>query len=138
MLQRRKRYKNRTILGYKTLAVGVINMAEVLRPPRSPLNSFPFSSVAPPPTPALASLRCVTRGEGPLVSCVVPHDSWSSRIPLREITGAIWSRFQKRIAEAGTFGAALRCAFQTRRATASIANRCRQYDGCTLKHAAVK
>ncbi|KAM7419970.1 hypothetical protein PAMA_016873 [Pampus argenteus] len=28
MLQRRKRYKNRTILGYKTLAVGVINMAE--------------------------------------------------------------------------------------------------------------
>lgn len=30
MLQRRKRYKNRTILGYKTLAVGVINMADVL------------------------------------------------------------------------------------------------------------
>lgn len=30
MLQRRKRYKNRTILGYKTLAVGVINMAEVV------------------------------------------------------------------------------------------------------------
>lgn len=29
MLQRRKRYKNRTILGYKTLAVGIINMAEV-------------------------------------------------------------------------------------------------------------
>lgn len=29
MLQRRKRYKNRTILGYKTLAVGVVNMAEV-------------------------------------------------------------------------------------------------------------
>lgn len=29
MLQRRKRYKNRTILGYKTLAAGAINMAEV-------------------------------------------------------------------------------------------------------------
>lgn len=29
MVQRRKRYKNRTILGYKTLAVGVVNMAEV-------------------------------------------------------------------------------------------------------------
>lgn len=29
MLQRRKRYKNRTILGYKTLALGMINMAEV-------------------------------------------------------------------------------------------------------------
>lgn len=41
MLQRRKRYKNRTILGYKTLAVGLINMAEVsargLRsPPETP------------------------------------------------------------------------------------------------------
>ncbi|XP_056616522.1 phosphofurin acidic cluster sorting protein 2 [Triplophysa dalaica] len=33
LLQRRKRYKNRTILGYKTLAVGVINMAEVLQHP---------------------------------------------------------------------------------------------------------
>lgn len=30
MLQRRKRYKNRTILGYKTLALGLINMAEVM------------------------------------------------------------------------------------------------------------
>ncbi|XP_039732525.1 phosphofurin acidic cluster sorting protein 2 [Pteropus medius] len=34
MLQRRKRYKNRTILGYKTLAAGAISMAEVMqRPP---------------------------------------------------------------------------------------------------------
>ncbi|XP_025133236.1 phosphofurin acidic cluster sorting protein 2 isoform X7 [Bubalus bubalis] len=33
MLQRRKRYKNRTILGYKTLAAGSINMAEVLQQP---------------------------------------------------------------------------------------------------------
>ncbi|XP_054259637.1 phosphofurin acidic cluster sorting protein 2 [Macrosteles quadrilineatus] len=31
MLQRRKRYKNRTILGYKTLAEGVINMSQVLQ-----------------------------------------------------------------------------------------------------------
>lgn len=29
MLQRRKRYKNRAILGYKTLAEGVINMSQV-------------------------------------------------------------------------------------------------------------
>jgi len=29
MLQRRKRYKNRMILGYKTLAVGQINMSQV-------------------------------------------------------------------------------------------------------------
>uniref|UniRef100_A0A669B4C3 Phosphofurin acidic cluster sorting protein 1 n=1 Tax=Oreochromis niloticus TaxID=8128 RepID=A0A669B4C3_ORENI len=33
MLQRRKRYKNRTILGYKTLAVGVVNMTEVMQHP---------------------------------------------------------------------------------------------------------
>lgn len=31
MLQRRKRYKNRTILGYKTLADGVVNMSQVLQ-----------------------------------------------------------------------------------------------------------
>ena len=31
MLQRRKKYKNRTILGYKTLAVGEINMSQVCR-----------------------------------------------------------------------------------------------------------
>jgi len=29
VLQRRKRYKNRMILGYKTLAVGQINMSQV-------------------------------------------------------------------------------------------------------------
>uniref|UniRef100_A0A8D3AFX4 Phosphofurin acidic cluster sorting protein 2 n=1 Tax=Scophthalmus maximus TaxID=52904 RepID=A0A8D3AFX4_SCOMX len=33
MLQRRKRYKNRTILGYKTLAAGSIDMAEVMQHP---------------------------------------------------------------------------------------------------------
>merc|ERR1711962_821094 len=31
MLQRRKKYKNRTILGCKTLAVGIINMSQVLQ-----------------------------------------------------------------------------------------------------------
>lgn len=36
MLQRRKRYKNRTILGYKTLAAGSINMAEVRVAARRP------------------------------------------------------------------------------------------------------
>ena len=29
LLQRRKRYKNRTMLGYKTLAEGIVNMAQV-------------------------------------------------------------------------------------------------------------
>lgn len=33
LLQRRKRYKNRTILGYKTLAVGSVDMAEVMQHP---------------------------------------------------------------------------------------------------------
>uniref|UniRef100_A0A2I3G354 Phosphofurin acidic cluster sorting protein 2 n=1 Tax=Nomascus leucogenys TaxID=61853 RepID=A0A2I3G354_NOMLE len=33
MLQRRKRYKNRTILGYKTLAAGSVSMAEVMQHP---------------------------------------------------------------------------------------------------------
>ncbi|CAN7942299.1 unnamed protein product, partial [Ixodes pacificus] len=32
-LQRRKRYKNRAMLGYKTIATGVINMSEVLQRP---------------------------------------------------------------------------------------------------------
>lgn len=43
MLQRRKRYKNRTILGYKTLAAGSINMAEVSASPlsqRSPVAPY--------------------------------------------------------------------------------------------------
>ena len=31
MLQRRKRYKNRTILGFKTLAAGAVNMAVALQ-----------------------------------------------------------------------------------------------------------
>ncbi|OZC12280.1 hypothetical protein X798_00802 [Onchocerca flexuosa] len=31
LLQRRKRYKNRPILGYKTLAIGTINLSEVLQ-----------------------------------------------------------------------------------------------------------
>jgi len=29
MLQRRKKYKNRTILGYKTLAAGYVDMSQV-------------------------------------------------------------------------------------------------------------
>lgn len=40
MLQRRKRYKNRTILGYKTLALGLINMAEVRRISGAPFHIF--------------------------------------------------------------------------------------------------
>ena len=53
MLQRRKKYKNRTILGFKTLAVGIINMSQVkysdrtnnelldeLKPYHYPLNKY--------------------------------------------------------------------------------------------------
>uniref|UniRef100_W5N9R1 Phosphofurin acidic cluster sorting protein 2 n=2 Tax=Lepisosteus oculatus TaxID=7918 RepID=W5N9R1_LEPOC len=44
MLQRRKRYKNRTILGYKTLALGSINMAEVMQHPTEGGQVLPLCS----------------------------------------------------------------------------------------------
>ncbi|KAF7649644.1 hypothetical protein LDENG_00138420 [Lucifuga dentata] len=44
MLQRRKRYKNRTILGYKTLAVGCIDMAEVMQHPTEGGQVLPLCS----------------------------------------------------------------------------------------------
>ncbi|XP_061098641.1 phosphofurin acidic cluster sorting protein 2 isoform X1 [Conger conger] len=44
MLQRRKRYKNRTILGYKTLAAGSIDMAEVLQHPTEGGQVLPLCS----------------------------------------------------------------------------------------------
>lgn len=79
MLQRRKRYKNRTILGYKTLAAGSINMAEVSasplsqRPPAGPhltacgfcpawVRPVPPQGARPPGTPASPS---VGAGPGP-------------------------------------------------------------------------
>lgn len=43
MLQRRKRYKNRTILGYKTLAIGSIDMSEVQSCPAYMLMLFALS-----------------------------------------------------------------------------------------------
>uniref|UniRef100_A0A3Q0RSP1 Phosphofurin acidic cluster sorting protein 2 n=1 Tax=Amphilophus citrinellus TaxID=61819 RepID=A0A3Q0RSP1_AMPCI len=44
MLQRRKRYKNRTILGYKTLAVGSIDMSEVMQHPTEGGQVLPLCS----------------------------------------------------------------------------------------------
>uniref|UniRef100_A0A7N8WZ71 Phosphofurin acidic cluster sorting protein 2 n=1 Tax=Mastacembelus armatus TaxID=205130 RepID=A0A7N8WZ71_9TELE len=44
MLQRRKRYKNRTILGYKTLAAGCIDMAEVMQHPTEGGQVLPLCS----------------------------------------------------------------------------------------------
>ncbi|XP_037833741.1 phosphofurin acidic cluster sorting protein 2 isoform X2 [Kryptolebias marmoratus] len=44
MLQRRKRYKNRTILGYKTLAVGSIDMTEVMQHPTEGGQVLPLCS----------------------------------------------------------------------------------------------
>ncbi|XP_037550587.1 phosphofurin acidic cluster sorting protein 2 [Nematolebias whitei] len=44
LLQRRKRYKNRTILGYKTLAVGSIDMAEVMQHPAEGGQVLPLCS----------------------------------------------------------------------------------------------
>lgn len=46
MLQRRKRYKNRTILGYKTLAAGSINMAEVRAAGRRPPSRRPCPTLS--------------------------------------------------------------------------------------------
>ncbi|XP_055087045.1 phosphofurin acidic cluster sorting protein 2 isoform X2 [Periophthalmus magnuspinnatus] len=44
MLQRRKRYKNRTILGYKTLALGSIDMSEVMQHPTEGGQVLPLCS----------------------------------------------------------------------------------------------
>ncbi|XP_075879456.1 phosphofurin acidic cluster sorting protein 2 isoform X4 [Nelusetta ayraudi] len=44
MLQRRKRYKNRTILGYKTLAVGSLDMAQVMQHPTEGGQVLPLCS----------------------------------------------------------------------------------------------
>ncbi|KAM3871188.1 phosphofurin acidic cluster sorting protein 2 [Diretmus argenteus] len=44
LLQRRKRYKNRTILGYKTLAVGSIDMTEVMQHPTEGGQVLPLCS----------------------------------------------------------------------------------------------
>ncbi|KAM4694795.1 phosphofurin acidic cluster sorting protein 2-like [Discoglossus pictus] len=44
MLQRRKRYKNRTILGYKSLAIGTINMAEVMQHPTEGMRALTLHS----------------------------------------------------------------------------------------------
>ncbi|XP_030212078.1 phosphofurin acidic cluster sorting protein 2 [Gadus morhua] len=44
LLQRRKRYKNRTILGYKTLAAGTIDMAEVMQHPTEGGQVLPLCS----------------------------------------------------------------------------------------------
>ncbi|XP_072313255.1 phosphofurin acidic cluster sorting protein 2 isoform X3 [Eucyclogobius newberryi] len=44
MLQRRKRYKNRTILGYKTLAMGSIDMSEVMQHPTEGGQVLPLCS----------------------------------------------------------------------------------------------
>lgn len=117
MLQRRKRYKNRTILGYKTLAVGVINMAEVRQvalPPTRLLSCF-GTLFSPRPLPLCwhgCWCRC-TVSPGRRSSCVSHHSTWLMVIAHTAAWdyGAIWSCFQKHIAEAGTFSVAIWCAF---------------------------
>ncbi|XP_065660846.1 phosphofurin acidic cluster sorting protein 1 isoform X6 [Hydra vulgaris] len=57
MLQRRKKYRNRPILGYKTLAVGYINMAQVLQGWYSPkLNLFAKDEKSPVAVLTIGSL----------------------------------------------------------------------------------
>ncbi|XP_057314960.1 phosphofurin acidic cluster sorting protein 2-like isoform X3 [Hydractinia symbiolongicarpus] len=56
-LQRRKKYKTRTILGYKTLAVGHINMAQILQGWYSPhLHLYTKDGTSPAATLSIASV----------------------------------------------------------------------------------
>ncbi|KAL3174076.1 hypothetical protein MRX96_011817 [Rhipicephalus microplus] len=48
-LQRRKRYKNRAMLGYKTIATGAINMSEVLQRPMDPVGRVQLDSLSSQP-----------------------------------------------------------------------------------------
>ncbi|XP_078673338.1 phosphofurin acidic cluster sorting protein 2-like isoform X19 [Branchiostoma floridae x Branchiostoma belcheri] len=62
MLQRRKRYKNRPVLGFKTLAVGLVNMAQVLqRPMDSDLNMYSKESKS-----HVAAVRIVAMSSQPV------------------------------------------------------------------------
>uniref|UniRef100_A0A3Q3N486 Phosphofurin acidic cluster sorting protein 1-like n=1 Tax=Mastacembelus armatus TaxID=205130 RepID=A0A3Q3N486_9TELE len=76
MLQRRKRYKNRTILGYKTLAVGVINMAEVMQHPTDGARILGLHSNLKDASVRMAELSVLS-----LTSQPVEQDDTSDRSP---------------------------------------------------------
>ncbi|KAE8600092.1 hypothetical protein XENTR_v10013065 [Xenopus tropicalis] len=66
MLQRRKRYKNRTILGYKSLAIGVINMSEVLQHPTEGMRVLDLHSNRKDPTIRVAEISIFSLSSQPI------------------------------------------------------------------------
>ncbi|KAM4772710.1 phosphofurin acidic cluster sorting protein 2-like [Rhinophrynus dorsalis] len=66
MLQRRKRYKNRTILGYKSLAIGVINMAEVMQHPTEGMRVLDLHSSRKDPTIRVAEISIFSLSSQPI------------------------------------------------------------------------
>ncbi|KAM4041687.1 phosphofurin acidic cluster sorting protein 1-like [Anomaloglossus baeobatrachus] len=66
MLQRRKRYKNRTILGYKSLAVGVINMAEVMQRPTEGMKVLDLHSNQKDPAIRVAEISIFSLSSQPI------------------------------------------------------------------------
>ncbi|XP_056409008.1 phosphofurin acidic cluster sorting protein 1-like [Hyla sarda] len=66
MLQRRKRYKNRTILGYKSLAIGVINMAEVMQHPTEGMKVLDLHSNRKDPAIRVAEISIFSLSSQPI------------------------------------------------------------------------
>ncbi|XP_018118267.1 phosphofurin acidic cluster sorting protein 1 isoform X2 [Xenopus laevis] len=66
MLQRRKRYKNRTILGYKSLAIGVINMSEVMQHPTEGMKVLDLHSNRKDPTIRVAEISIFSLSSQPI------------------------------------------------------------------------
>ncbi|XP_072266153.1 phosphofurin acidic cluster sorting protein 2-like isoform X1 [Pyxicephalus adspersus] len=66
MLQRRKRYKNRTILGYKSLAIGIINMAEVMQRPTEGMKVLDLHSNRKDPAIRVAEISILSLSSQPI------------------------------------------------------------------------
>ncbi|XP_031427939.1 phosphofurin acidic cluster sorting protein 1a isoform X2 [Clupea harengus] len=80
MLQRRKRYKNRTILGYKTLALGLINMAEVMQHPSEGARVLDMHTTAKDTALPVAEIRVYSLSSQP-IDHEVPKAKLSDRSP---------------------------------------------------------
>ncbi|XP_052393963.1 phosphofurin acidic cluster sorting protein 1 isoform X3 [Carassius gibelio] len=80
MLQRRKRYKNRTILGYKTLALGMINMAEVMQHPTEGAQVLSLHTTVKDTSVPVAEIRVYSLSSQP-IDPVGPKAKLSDRSP---------------------------------------------------------
>ncbi|KAF3697795.1 Phosphofurin acidic cluster sorting protein 1 [Channa argus] len=80
MLQRRKRYKNRTILGYKTLALGLINMAEVMQHPSEGAQVLGLHSQLKDASVPVAEIRVYSLSSQP-IDHEAPKAKMSDRSP---------------------------------------------------------